>query len=223
MARRDHALGLPLRHRPARTSPMSSSAPAYEADGRTGTLELEVHVGLAAGSPSPAGGSAAELTGPGLAAPTLLEADVPAAPPRGRRSHAGWFAGPPRRGELDVISEGAAGVPWTPRRRRAGRDAPAGPDRGRGRPHWQPASRAWSRGPPRFPARYRLDVALAGPDGAVVERLAGVVGFRSVEVVGNELLINGRAVLIRGVNRHDFDPATGRVVRRSHARGPRDR
>ena len=38
------------------------------------------------------------------------------------------------------------------------------------------------------------------------------VGFRRVEVAGVDLLINGRRVLIRGVNRHDFDQHTGRVV-----------
>jgi beta-galactosidase len=38
------------------------------------------------------------------------------------------------------------------------------------------------------------------------------VGFRRVEIEGVHLLINGAAVLIRGVNRHDFDQHTGRVI-----------
>ena len=38
------------------------------------------------------------------------------------------------------------------------------------------------------------------------------VGFRRVEIRANDLLVNGRRVLIRGVNRHDVDPRTGRVV-----------
>ena len=50
------------------------------------------------------------------------------------------------------------------------------------------------------------------PDGTVAERVERRIGFRRVEVRGVELLVNGRAVLIRGVNRHDFDPRTGRVV-----------
>lgn len=37
------------------------------------------------------------------------------------------------------------------------------------------------------------------------------VGFRSIEVVGNELLVNGRSVLLRGVNRHDIHPELGRA------------
>jgi len=34
-------------------------------------------------------------------------------------------------------------------------------------------------------------------------------GFRKVEIRGNVLLLNGRRLIIRGVNRHDFDPDTG--------------
>lgn len=41
------------------------------------------------------------------------------------------------------------------------------------------------------------------------------VGFRRVEIVGVELHLNGRPITFRGVNRHDFDPRSGRVVSRS--------
>ena len=40
------------------------------------------------------------------------------------------------------------------------------------------------------------------------------VGFRRVEVRGAELLVNGRPVLIKGVNRHDHDPRRGKAVTR---------
>ena len=43
------------------------------------------------------------------------------------------------------------------------------------------------------------------PDGTRIDVEPGSIRDR-------ELLINGKAVLIRGMNRHDFDPATGRVV-----------
>jgi beta-galactosidase len=62
------------------------------------------------------------------------------------------------------------------------------------------------------PALRTLAVSLFAPDGTLVERVERRIGFRRVEVRGVELLVNGRAVLIRGVNRHDFDPSTGRVV-----------
>ncbi len=38
------------------------------------------------------------------------------------------------------------------------------------------------------------------------------LGFRRVDIDGVHLLINGAAVLLRGVNRHDFDQHTGRVI-----------
>jgi beta-galactosidase len=72
-----------------------------------------------------------------------------------------------------------------------------------------PGVRPWSA---EVPARYRLVVELVDPSGDVAEAVVEHVGFRSVEVGGRELRINGRPVLFRGVNRHDFDPVTGRVV-----------
>ena len=62
------------------------------------------------------------------------------------------------------------------------------------------------------PALYPLSVILRSPDGEAVEEARLRVGFRRVEVSGLRLLVNGEAVLIRGVNRHDFDAATGRAV-----------
>jgi beta-galactosidase len=44
------------------------------------------------------------------------------------------------------------------------------------------------------------------------ERIALRIGFRRVEIVGEEFRINGRRTLLRGVNRHDIDADTGRVV-----------
>lgn len=62
------------------------------------------------------------------------------------------------------------------------------------------------------PNRYRLVVSLVDAADTVREVTACTVGFRSIEIRDRELLINGRPVLIRGINRHDFDPDTGRVV-----------
>ncbi|HEU4672596.1 MAG TPA: glycoside hydrolase family 2 TIM barrel-domain containing protein [Candidatus Limnocylindrales bacterium] len=62
------------------------------------------------------------------------------------------------------------------------------------------------------PSLYTLAVRLRSPDGEVVEETSVRVGFRRVEVRGLDLLINGRRVFIRGVNHHDFDRRTGRVV-----------
>ena len=47
---------------------------------------------------------------------------------------------------------------------------------------------------------------------AVAETFAMRVGFRRVQVVGTQLLVNDAPVTIHGVNRHDFHPVTGRVL-----------
>ena len=63
------------------------------------------------------------------------------------------------------------------------------------------------------PNLYRLDVTVRGPGGP--EHVSCAVGFRRVEVRGRELLVNGRPVLIRGVDRHEHDDTTGRAVSRA--------
>ena len=62
------------------------------------------------------------------------------------------------------------------------------------------------------PALYPLTVSLHDPDGAVVETASYRVGFRSVEIAGVDLLVNGARPYIRGINRHDSDPWTGRTL-----------
>lgn len=62
------------------------------------------------------------------------------------------------------------------------------------------------------PHLYTLVITLHGPSGA--ERHACQVGFRSVQVKDRELLVNGRAVMIRGVNRHDHSDTEGKYVSR---------
>jgi len=38
------------------------------------------------------------------------------------------------------------------------------------------------------------------------------IGFRKIEIKGNVLTVNGKRVIIKGVNRHDFDPDNGWAV-----------
>lgn len=52
--------------------------------------------------------------------------------------------------------------------------------------------------------------AIAG--GKVSESTEIEIGFRSVEVEGNQLMVNGKPVLIKGVNRHELSPYNGYVV-----------
>ena len=62
------------------------------------------------------------------------------------------------------------------------------------------------------PNRYELIASLRDPHGRVVEVQREWVGFRRIEIVEDEFRVNGKVVLFRGVNRHDFDPHTGRVI-----------
>ena len=62
------------------------------------------------------------------------------------------------------------------------------------------------------PTRYRVVVELIAPNGTVAECVSVLTGFRSVEIRGNALLINGKKVMIRGVNRHDHHPVRGKAV-----------
>ncbi|CAM5418009.1 glycoside hydrolase family 2 TIM barrel-domain containing protein [Streptomyces chartreusis] len=62
------------------------------------------------------------------------------------------------------------------------------------------------------PELYDLTVRLHRRDGTVADTSRHRIGFRDVEVVGRDLLVNGERVFVRGVNRHDFHPLTGRTV-----------
>ena len=72
-----------------------------------------------------------------------------------------------------------------------------------------PQVRTWTAETPEL---YDLTVCLHGPGGAVVDEARLRIGFRRIEIDGVDLLCNGVRVFIRGVNRHDFHPRTGRVL-----------
>lgn len=46
----------------------------------------------------------------------------------------------------------------------------------------------------------------------VYDTISLKVGFRKVEIVGDKFLVNGKQIMFSGVNRHDYNPYTGRVV-----------
>lgn len=62
------------------------------------------------------------------------------------------------------------------------------------------------------PYLYTLHFALKDAAGKVVERAEQRIGFRSVEVKNGQVLINGAPIRFRGVNRHEHDPWTARVM-----------
>ncbi len=64
------------------------------------------------------------------------------------------------------------------------------------------------------PNLYTLVLTEKDKAGRVLESIPWRVGFRSSEIKDGQLLVNGKPVLIRGVNRHEFDPKLGQVITR---------
>lgn len=62
------------------------------------------------------------------------------------------------------------------------------------------------------PNLYNLVLSLTDPEGKTVETINTEIGFRSVEEKDGQVLVNGRPVRLRGVNRHEFDPDLGHVM-----------
>lgn len=167
---------------PAVTLGDVATVPGLEADGSTGTLAIDVGVGLATRA----------VLGPHT---VEVRVDDPARPRR-RRPLA-------RTGALDVPV-------WQPQN--AGENHSLayvwpGP-----RVVGQldvPGIEPWNHESPR---RYRVTVVLRDVDGTVVDVRSRLVGFRRIELADRAMLINGRAVVINGVNHHDIDPDRGPAV-----------
>lgn len=62
------------------------------------------------------------------------------------------------------------------------------------------------------PYLYTLLISLKQPDGQVVEATSCKVGFRTVEMKNKQLTVNGKAILVKGVNVHEHDEYTGHYV-----------
>jgi len=62
------------------------------------------------------------------------------------------------------------------------------------------------------PNLYRLIILLKDSEGTVIEVKTIHFGFKSVEIKNENILINGKPVMLCGVNRHDFDPDFGWAV-----------
>ena len=62
------------------------------------------------------------------------------------------------------------------------------------------------------PDLYTLELSLADPSGEIIENVSCKVGFRDVKITRGQLLVNGKPVRLRGVNRHEWDPRAGHVM-----------
>jgi len=62
------------------------------------------------------------------------------------------------------------------------------------------------------PYLYKLLLTVQDSAGAVLEVIPQSVGFRKVEIKGGRFLINGKAILVKGVNRHEHSEDTAKYV-----------
>ena len=63
-----------------------------------------------------------------------------------------------------------------------------------------------------IPYLYQLQITLLSDKSEVVEVIYKKIGFRNVEIKNGQLLVNGKAVYIKGVNRHESDPVSNQVI-----------
>jgi beta-galactosidase len=61
------------------------------------------------------------------------------------------------------------------------------------------------------PYLYTLLILLKDEKGNTVEATSAKIGFRKVEIKNAQLLVNGKPILVRGVNLHEHNPYTGHV------------
>ena len=64
------------------------------------------------------------------------------------------------------------------------------------------------------PNLYQLVIFVLDQKNKAVETIRQQVGFRQVEIIGGQLLVNGQPILIKGADRHELDPDNGYVVSR---------
>lgn len=62
------------------------------------------------------------------------------------------------------------------------------------------------------PALYELEIELLDNAGHLVEVTGQKVGFRKFELKNNRMLFNGKRIVFKGANRHEFSSITGRAV-----------
>lgn len=62
------------------------------------------------------------------------------------------------------------------------------------------------------PYLYHLEITCFDENGGTVEYVSQPVGFRKFEMKNNRMLLNGKRIVFKGANRHDFSSVSGRHV-----------
>ena len=78
-----------------------------------------------------------------------------------------------------------------------------------------PAVKTWSA---ETPALYTLYFTLKDAQGNIIEVVPQRIGFRSVEIKDRNLLVNGKRIFLKGVNRHEHDPTQGHTLTKEDMR-----
>jgi len=64
------------------------------------------------------------------------------------------------------------------------------------------------------PFLYDLELLLKDNSGEIIESENTKIGFREIKIAENQLLLNGKSILIKGVNRVEHDPFNGKFISR---------
>ncbi|WP_374717575.1 glycoside hydrolase family 2 TIM barrel-domain containing protein [Neobacillus sp.] len=62
------------------------------------------------------------------------------------------------------------------------------------------------------PHLYQLFIQIYNKSGSLVEVVPQKIGFRKFELVNNIMYLNGKRIVFKGVNRHEFNPRRGRAI-----------
>jgi len=71
--------------------------------------------------------------------------------------------------------------------------------------------RLWS---PEEPNLYIASLTLLAPDGKEIDFESSKIGFRDIRIENGIIYLNGKRLIVRGVNRHEHSAVTGRVISR---------
>jgi beta-galactosidase len=72
-----------------------------------------------------------------------------------------------------------------------------------------PSVKRWSA---ETPDLYSLVLTLKDRSGTVIESVSSRIGFRSVEIINSQLLVNGVAIYLKGTNMHEHNDVNGHVI-----------
>lgn len=62
------------------------------------------------------------------------------------------------------------------------------------------------------PNLYEYTIIALDESGNAIEKVSGAAGFRRFEIVDGVMKLNGKRILFHGVNRHEWNPSTGRTI-----------